>query len=90
MTWRRFGLALAVPKMAALLLSVAQLVNRICLRIGQTEMPGDLPCGPAPIAAAAGRAGSYIELGLKYSAVRNGVIASTTSGATWVVALLST
>ena len=35
------------------------------------------------------RAASYIELGLKYSVVRNGVIASKTSGATAVVALLS-
>ena len=30
MMWRRFGLALAVPKIAVLLLSVAQAVKRIC------------------------------------------------------------
>ena len=34
-------------------------------RIDAAEMPGDRPAGPAAIAVAACRAGSYIELGLK-------------------------
>ena len=38
---------------------------------------------------ATARAGSYIELGLKYWRVRNGIIDATTSVATSVVALLS-
>ena len=45
----------------------AQLVNRICMRIGQPEDAGRSPRGPAAIAWAAGLAASYIELGLKYS-----------------------
>jgi len=39
------GWAWTTPKIAALLLSVAQEVNRILLRIGQPEMPGDFPPG---------------------------------------------
>ena len=88
MMWRRSGLAAIVPKRAVLLLSDAQEVKRISW--GRT-FPSSLAIVHRAwaMASAGPRAASYIELGLKYSPVRKGIIASTTSGATAVVALLS-
>ena len=48
MMWRRAGFALAVPKIAVLLLSVAQDGEENLLRIGQAEVPGDLAAGLPP------------------------------------------
>jgi len=85
---RRSGLARATPWIAALLLSVAQEVKRICCGSMSPNSPATMRRARAT-AWAVCRAGSYIELGLKYSLVKNGIIASYTSGATGVVALLS-
>ncbi len=86
--WRRLGFARTVPKMAVLLLSVAQEVKRISE--GSTPPRKRATVSrPRLMAWAAGEARSYIELGLKYSAAKYGTIASRTSGATAVVALLS-
>jgi hypothetical protein len=77
-----------VPKTAVLLLSVAHEVN-------STSCGRELPSSRAMVARASRRAsagpaaGSYMELGLKYSVVRYGSIARRTSGAIRVVALLS-
>ena len=59
------------------------------LGVGDAEMARPRARGPARPPGPLRRAGSYIELGLKYSVAKNGVIASSTSGATGVVALLS-
>ena len=72
-----------------MLLSLAHEVNRISR--GSTPPKNPATCLRAwARAPAVRRAGSYIELGLKYSSVKKGIIASQTSGAIRVVALLST
>jgi hypothetical protein len=68
-------LAFATPWIAALLLSVAQEVNRICLELPARRQAATRRLAWA-IASAATCAASYIELGLKYSVVRYGTIAS--------------
>jgi len=74
--------------LAVLLLSVAQEVKRTSDGLAWPSKRATV-LRAARMASAGPRAASYIELGLKYSPDRNGEIASTTSGATCVVALLS-
>ncbi len=77
-----------VPNIAVLLLSVAHEVKRTSLaRTSPRSLAIFLRA--SSIASEGPRAASYIELGLKYSPSKKGIIASTTSGATRVVALLS-
>ena len=64
MMWRRLGLALTVPKMAVLLLSVAQPVKRTGLASASPKCRA-MVLRAAVRAWAVRRAGSYIELGLK-------------------------
>ena len=75
MMCRRFGFAFATPKIAVLLLSLAQDVKRICFGL-PARRSFETVLRASSIVLAAVRLASYIELGLKYSAVRNGNIAS--------------
>ncbi len=84
-----FGFALATPKIAVLLLSLAHEVNSICFGFPARSI-FDTVLRASSMVCAAVLLASYIELGLKYSFVKNGCIALYTSGATAVVALLST
>ena len=71
-----------MPKIAALLLSVAQPVKRIVLRVDQPEMPRRSSARAWATAWAVPPGRLVHRAGVEISVVKNGVIASTTSGAT--------